>query len=152
MWPHRRGRPPCLPEQEGWCHERPKAWQEHRQGWSAEHSDARNPCLLCQQQFKPRRGDRILSGLRHLNTCDSSSRGSVLRTPPPACVLARPSAFRPYHPTPLLPGGGDYAGCSDPVSGQTRGSAPTVGSFPFVSSGEKRFLEKIILIILISFR
>ena len=106
MWPHRRGRPPCLPEQEGWCHERPKAWQEHRQGWSAEHSDARNPCLLCQQQFKPRRGDRILSGLRHLFTLRHFKQGffprfaqkaakpsAVLRTSPPAWVLATPSGF-----------------------------------------------------------
>ena len=33
----------------------------------------------------------------------------------------------PYHPRPLLLGGGDYAGCSL-LFGQTQGSAPTVGS------------------------
>ena len=37
----------------------------------------------------------------------------------------------PYHPRPLLVGGGDYAGCSL-LFGQTRGSAPTVGSKAFV--------------------
>ena len=53
----------------------------------------RNPCKKYDNKSEPRRGDRILSYLRHLYSTGINSRGFVLRTSHPACILNAPSGL-----------------------------------------------------------
>ena len=54
----------------------------------------RNPCKKYDNKSEPRRGDRILSYLRHLYSTGINSRGFVLRTSHPACNLIAPSGLK----------------------------------------------------------